>query len=110
MKKLGVDIERTVLNKHKFREADVTKDTVKKFNITKALAEVAELEKELTPNPSFQLIQALNFKYQQVIEYYSAIESETENTMVYLGKIKNLMMIEDKQTSDASKTSSQPSE
>lgn len=109
MKKLGIDIEHSIMNKGKFREADVTKDVITKFNITKAIAEITELEKDLTFNPPFQLIQMLNTKYKQVIEYYSTVDDE-KNFELYLEKTKNLMMIEDRQTTEVSKASSQPSE
>jgi len=66
MKKLEVRIDRLVSNKHKFREEDVTKDAVNRFNMTKALTEIAELEKELTSDAPSRLIQDLNSKYQQV--------------------------------------------
>lgn len=67
IKKLGFEVERKVRNKHKFFETEVTESTVKKVNIEKILADIAESEKLLTTACTFDNIQALTAQYQQVL-------------------------------------------
>ena len=66
VKRLGVDTDKAIRNKHKFFEAEVTETTVKKVNIDKIMASIAEGEKILTTDCSFDNIQMLTERYQQV--------------------------------------------
>jgi len=66
VKRLGVEIERVIRNKHKFLEAEVTDVVIKKTNIDKILNEVMECEKTLQAELSFDNVQRLMEKYQMV--------------------------------------------
>ena len=106
MKKLNSAVDRVVRNKHRFMEAEVTESTLKKINIDKLLADIAETEKLLTTNCTFDNVQLLTAQYQQVfslnssdilqvVEYYSALGDTRFD--IYLKKMKDLMMREDTQ-------------
>lgn len=105
-------MERNVRNKHKFFETEVTESTLKKVNIERILADIAESEKLLTTACTFDNIQILTAQYQKVIkggitftkavEYYSALGDSKFD--VYLKKMKELMKRPDIQIDVVSKS------
>eukprot|EP00831_Metopus_contortus_P005142 TRINITY_DN11932_c0_g1_i5.p1 TRINITY_DN11932_c0_g1~~TRINITY_DN11932_c0_g1_i5.p1 ORF type:complete len:147 (+),score=25.29 TRINITY_DN11932_c0_g1_i5:153-593(+) len=91
--KLGSSIERVVKNKHRFHEDEVLESSIKKTNIEKILDDIAESEKFLSAEFSFENLQILISKYQQAIEYYSALGDPKFE--IYLNKMQDLMKRED---------------
>ena len=65
-KKLNCNVDRTVRNKKKFHEAEVSNTSVKKTNIEKIIKEIQESEKILASAFTPENIQILLGQYQQV--------------------------------------------
>ena len=69
-KKLNCNVERTVRNKKKFHEAEVTNTTVQKTNIERILSDIQESEKILETSFTHENVQILVGQYQQVTITY----------------------------------------
>ena len=66
MKKLNTEVSRSIRNKHRFFEVEVTESSLKKINIDKILADIAESEKVVAIGCNFENVQILTAQYQQV--------------------------------------------
>jgi len=66
VRKLGIETERKVENKHKLSKTEVTDESLKTFNIEQTLAEIEELEKKQAVNYSLENLQLALAKYQEV--------------------------------------------
>ncbi len=71
IRKLRCDVDRTVRNKRKFHEAEVTKTSVKKTNIERIKEEIQESEKILETGFNHENVQILIGQYQQVPQIHN---------------------------------------
>lgn len=66
IKKLEIQCQSTIKNKHKSADQKGEERDSDKFSVEKVLGEIEELEKKVAASPSFEDIEKLIDKYQKV--------------------------------------------